>query len=306
MALCSLGLAGCGAAGVTLRTASSPSNARAARADARSLVGSLRLPATATRSSGEPAGDDGLLAEPGTGLLGTPGEVNKTSFWIIAASKQRVLAFVKASRPAGSRLVGLGGSGPPGGPTTQYEEFASPAVPHVLLTRQLVVELASLADGRTGVRADAEVIPNVPSATAAISAQRKAAKSVLTPLELAIAKCVRTHGVPNFPEPNSHGVLPLARTGSPLAQKENTAIGICAHLLDHPTTPVKVVGRRVPAQALRRFSACAHAHGLPGYPNPGASKKAAATYTTYIRKHLGEFRRAVAACSGLLPLPPTP
>jgi hypothetical protein len=247
LVVCSLCLAGCGAVGVRVHTTSSRTvaNVRAARADARSLVGSLRLPRAATPSAAEPAGDDGRLAEPGTGLLEAPGEVHKTSFWTIAASKQRVLAFVKASRPAGSAFVGLGGGGGPGGPTTEYEEFGWPAVPHVLLTRQLVVEVASLADGRTAVRADAEVIANMPSATAAISAQQKAAKAVFARAELVIARCVRANGVPDFPDPNSHGPLPLARKG-PLAQKENTAMGICAHLLSHPRAPLKIVGRVSP------------------------------------------------------------
>lgn len=296
MMICSLCLAGCGATGIRGHTTSSRSDVRAALADARSLVGSLRLPVTARPSAVEPAGDDGLLAEPGTGFLEAPGEVHKTSFWTVAASKQSVLAFVKASRPAGSAFVGDGGGGGAGGPTTMYEEFAWPAVAHVLLTRQLVVEVASLADGRTGVRVDGEVTANVPSATAAISAQQTAAKAVFARVELAMARCVRAHGAPDFPDPNSHGVLPLARKG-PLAQKENTAMGVCAHLLSHPRASLKIVGR-VSTLVLRRFSACVRAHGLPGYPDLGADKKAAAAY---VDKHLGELRRAVAACNELLP-----
>lgn len=297
--VCSLCLAGCGAAGVPLQTTSSRSNVRAALANARSLVESLRLPAGAKPSSAERAGDDGLLAEPGTGLLNEPGEVHKTSFWTVAASKPSVLAFVKASRPAGSSFSGLGGSGEP--VVTEYEEFAWPGVPHVLLSRQLVVEVASLADGKTGVRADAEVIASVPSAIAAISAQQKAEKAVFARFGLATARCVRAHGVPDFPDPNNHGTLALARKGSPLWQKENTAMGICAHLLSHPIAPMKITGRVSP-QVQQRFSACMRAHGLPGYPGLGSGINAA----TYVRKHLPELRRATAACNGLLPLPATP
>ncbi len=108
--------------------------------------------------------------------------------------------------------------------------------------------------------------------------------------------------MPDFPDPNSHGFLTLARK-DPLAQEENTAMGICAHLLSHPRAPLMLVGRVSP-RTLLRFSDCMRANGLPGYPDLGSGMKVAA-YATYIRAHLSEVRRATLACSGLLPLAAT-
>jgi hypothetical protein len=135
-------------------------------------------------------------------------------------------------------------------------------------------------------------------ATGGTSAQQNSAKAVLARLALATARCVRAHGVPDFPDPNSHGLLTLARKG-PLAKEENTVMGICAHLLSHPRAPLMIVGRVSPG-ALLRFSDCMRANGLPGYPDLGSGMKVA-TYATYIRGRLPEVRRATLACSGLLP-----
>jgi len=140
-------------------------------------------------------------------------------------------------------------------------------------------------------------------ATGATSAPQNAAKAVLTRLALATARCVRAHGVPDFPDPNSHGLLTLARKGL-LAHEENTAMGICAHLLSHPRAPLTIVGRVSP-RTLLRFSDCMRANGLPGYPDLGSGMKLA-PYATYIRAHLPEVRRATLACSRLLPLAATP
>jgi hypothetical protein len=141
------------------------------------------------------------------------------------------------------------------------------------------------------------------AATVVTAHSRTAAKAVLARLALATARCVRAHGVPDFPDPNSHGLLTLARKG-PLARKENTAMGICAHLLSHPRAPLMIVGRISP-RTLLRFSDCMRANGLPGYPDLGSGMKVA-TYATYIRAHLPEVRRATLACSGLLPHAATP
>ncbi len=74
-------------------------------------------------------------------------------------------------------------------------------------------------------------------------------------------------------------------------------MGICARLLGHSAHGRLTTTRiRVSPQVQRRFSACMCKHGLPGF-QLDAGKKASAAY---IDAHLGEFRRASAACSGLL------
>lgn len=133
---------------------------------------------------------------------------------------------------------------------------------------------------------------------------RAGSQAALVRFELANARCVRAHGVPDFPDPTSRGVFPRARLRaiqrSTLAAKENTAIGTCAHLLSHVHGQLIGTRIRVSPRTLVRFSDCMRAHGLPGYPNLGLGKKVAATYAAYVRAHVRELRRATLACIGLL------
>ncbi len=102
--------------------------------------------------------------------------------------------------------------------------------------------------------------------------------------------------MPDFPDPNSHGFLTLARK-DPLAQEENTAMGICARLLSHPRAPLMLVGRVSP-RTLLRFSDCMRANGLPGYPDLGSGMKVAAYATTSARTcpRSAEQRSPAAGC----------
>jgi hypothetical protein len=141
----------------------SSANVRAARADARSLLALLRLPSGATRSAGEPAGDAGVLAHIG-GLYALPTEVDVHSFWTVAASPQRVLAFVNASPPDRLKpwVTGTGGDSS----ATYYDEsFRWPPITNTVAIRELWVQTTALADGRTGVRADAEELAITPRGT---------------------------------------------------------------------------------------------------------------------------------------------
>jgi hypothetical protein len=151
-------------AGGSAAAASSRATANevAARADAGSLLARLRLPGGAVRSAREPTGDGGSLARPAVGVLATPSAVDESAFWTLRASPLAVLAFVKASPPAGSKVWVSGSGSGPGSPGYSYEGFQWPAITNVVETRQLIVEVTSLSDGMTGVRADAEVVAITP------------------------------------------------------------------------------------------------------------------------------------------------
>lgn len=85
----------------------------------------------------------------------------------------------------------------------------------------------------------------------------------------AFAECVRTHGVPRWPEPESSGrfdkskLTPhqLAAGSSQIAVAERA----CKTLL--PTYSATTQQSHVVAQALR-FSRCMRAHGATNFPDP--------------------------------------
>jgi hypothetical protein len=81
--------------------------------------------------------------------------------------------------------------------------------------------------------------------------------------------CMRSHGVPNFPDPNAQGeiritVSPALDPSSPLFQK---AEGDCRHLnpAGKGLSPAKL--QQVKARMLA-FAACMRSQGVPRYPDP--------------------------------------
>jgi hypothetical protein len=83
---------------------------------------------------------------------------------------------------------------------------------------------------------------------------------------LAFAHCMRSHGAPNYPDPNSSGAFMVnpstsSRYEAPLSTRE-----ACAHLLPRKGQP--------PSQALTEqqqreslaLVACMHRHGFPNFP----------------------------------------
>lgn len=142
-------------------------NEMAAQADAASLLSDLSLPSGATQSSVEPAGEDSVLAHPGSGPPATPNAIDTSAWWLIPAAPPAVLAYIEAHRPAESMPASTG-TGSTGTNGTKYEvtTYALPQVAGVLDTRQIVIELVRLPDGSTGLRADAQVVwvtPRPPS-----------------------------------------------------------------------------------------------------------------------------------------------
>jgi len=100
------------------------------------------------------------------------------------------------------------------------------------------------------------------SATASGSANSKAA---------AYAECVRSHGVPDFPDPDSSGGFDKT-TVSRLADGNSqfqTATHTCAHLLPSgsgSTDAAAVV--RQEWNGMLNFARCMRSHGEPNWPDP--------------------------------------
>jgi hypothetical protein len=86
---------------------------------------------------------------------------------------------------------------------------------------------------------------------------------------LAFAQCVRTHGQPGFPDPNSQGNFLLRsnhgfRMGSPQFEAANK---VCQHLLPGGGAPNPAQIKQAVAQDLK-FTACMRAHRVVDFPDP--------------------------------------
>jgi len=89
---------------------------------------------------------------------------------------------------------------------------------------------------------------------------------------LAFSACMRSHGVPNFPDPTSgsNGNSVELQQGSgidPNSQQYQSAMHACQSLLPAGKANAGSVSPTVRTQYLR-YAACMRSHGEPNYPDP--------------------------------------
>jgi hypothetical protein len=121
---------------------------------------------------------------------------------------------------------------------------------------------------------------------------------------VAFAGCVRSHGVPNWPDPNSSGVFDkskltpqqLGASGSRV-QAAQTA---CQHLLPSGSAPSAARAQQVRAQALS-FSECVRRHGVPNFPDPASDGRIPDPAGVGINQGSPKFEAANQACGKYRP-----
>jgi hypothetical protein len=87
---------------------------------------------------------------------------------------------------------------------------------------------------------------------------------------VAYAKCMREHGVANFPEPAEGHLLVKGSPGSSLdpgSAQFRAADKQCRKLLPNGGKPSPQMQKQAEERALK-FSACMRAHGEPNFPEP--------------------------------------
>ena len=90
--------------------------------------------------------------------------------------------------------------------------------------------------------------------------------------QLGLARCLRAHGVPNYPDPNASGQEPPGAKQLTFTPQGQTAVGACSywgHRIDNAVAAQNqaVVGEYV------RFAECMRAHGLPNFPDPVTAER---------------------------------
>jgi hypothetical protein len=88
---------------------------------------------------------------------------------------------------------------------------------------------------------------------------------------LAYSQCMRSHGLPNFPDPNSPGQLPQLQMGrNGVAQQAQNA---CRHLQEsYLMSGGQMTGEQQQhaLSQLVKYAACMRGHGEPNFPDPTA------------------------------------
>ena len=122
--------------------------------------------------------------------------------------------------------------------------------------------------------------------------------STLYQEELAVAHCMRSHGVPNFPDPPANGGLPGLSPDSLGVSSSvyQSALNACRHLAPDAAPPSRAQTQRMLSQLLV-FARCMRSHGEPSFPDPDS----VGLSVPHSMTALPQYQRAYQACHSLLP-----
>jgi hypothetical protein len=133
------------------------------------------------------------------------------------------------------------------------------------------------------------------------------------PSMLAFAKCMRAHGVPNYPDPRPPSQIPPTHTtepapsggftANPNSPGYQTASNDCRSLAD--ATPVTQVQTNQMAVSQLKFASCMRAHGVPSFPDPTSTGDIGSDGAiSGMNQNSPAFQSAEETCSKFRPVPP--
>jgi hypothetical protein len=132
----------------------------------------------------------------------------------------------------------------------------------------------------------------------------------ITAQALAYAKCMRSHGVPNFPDPTVQDTARSKGVGFNLAASGPGAIDTSSPVYRSANKAcVKATGFGHVTQAqlqqamnaLLKFAECMRAHGVTNFPDPVEHAQNVGFSVTGIDQNSARFKAASKACTYLLP-----
>ena len=91
---------------------------------------------------------------------------------------------------------------------------------------------------------------------------------------LPFARCMRSHGVPNFPDPSGNGKFPTAQQLGVGSSQYQAAENACQSLLPSGTND-QYPAAEMPLllSSMRKFSECMRSHGVPNWPDPAVDSE---------------------------------
>ena len=117
------------------------------------------------------------------------------------------------------------------------------------------------------------------------------------------SQCMRSNGVPNFPDPDTSGTIPkesLQQLGVSTSQFQS-AQNACRHLLPNGGSgPTAAQVQQMRALSLH-FSQCVRRHGVPNFPDPDSSGRIPDPATVGINQGSPKFEAANQACGKYRP-----
>jgi hypothetical protein len=115
-----------------------------------------------------------------------------------------------------------------------------------------------------------------------------------------LSACMRSHGEPNFPDPDANGAISIngINPDSPAFKHAMEACKKYAPNGGRPPSPAQLAAAQA---AALRFSACMRSHGLPNFPDPDFSGGHVSMRINGIDPQSPTFQAAQKACRKDLP-----
>jgi hypothetical protein len=157
-----------------------------------------------------------------------------------------------------------------------------------------ITALALLAAGCGGGGSPGAASGTPSTTTATTSTQNEA---------LAFARCLRSHGLPKWPDPTNGGAFDkskLQQTGYSVSQVRAVEDGPCKHLL--PASPAAPTISAADRADYLRAAACMRSRGFPSFPDPTfQSNNVQTNIPSSIDQDAAQFRSAATICTKLIP-----
>ena len=120
--------------------------------------------------------------------------------------------------------------------------------------------------------------------------------SAIQNVRLAVAQCMRSHGVSAFPDPSASGFSHLGPEATGVSHTVyQAALDACRHLVPNSYAS-SGTSQQVLSQVLT-FSRCMRSHGVPNFPDPDSTGLQVPPGMT--QSH--QFQTAYGSCESLLP-----
>jgi hypothetical protein len=147
--------------------------------------------------------------------------------------------------------------------------------------------------------------PRVASAGASADAAKSSSGGSSKPSPLAYSRCMRAHGIKDFPDPNSSGGIAIqGHPGDdldPNGARFQAADQACKSLL--PAPPTSGSGKAQAAAEMLRYARCMRAHGIADFPDLNGQGELALSARPGgdLAPNNPQFQSADKACKSLLP-----
>jgi hypothetical protein len=116
-------------------------------------------------------------------------------------------------------------------------------------------------------------------------------------LQIAIdyAKCMRSHGAPNWPDPNSQGQFLKTKTNAADFQAPASAYEACVHLLPNGGE-LSTAQQQIVAPLMLKLADCMRSHDITNFPDPTVNANGVSVDPHGLDTSSPQFRAAQQAC----------